>query len=102
MGRVRGFFEYKIVPEQRESYLEWAAEFKRKMNEAGIADIEVLESNQRTNQFIETFTVESIDRFEAVRESLNVQPDYQELQSRLDKMLQGGRESMKIWFFSEI
>lgn len=102
MGKVRGFFEYKIAPGYRENYLQWAEPFKRVMYDAGLVDMEVLESIQRPNQFIETFTVESMDTYEKIAKSLNGNPDYQQLARQLDKMLQGGREATKIWFFSEV
>lgn len=102
MGRVRGFFEYKIAPGHRETYLRWAKDFKRLMREAGLADIEVLESNHRPNQFIETFTVDTMEEYESIALKLKETPGYRRLQGELDEMLQSGREAMKIWFFSEV
>ncbi|WP_018132644.1 MFS transporter [Effusibacillus pohliae] len=102
MGQVRGFFEYKILPEKRAAYLRWSPQWKQLMRAAGLDDFAVLESNQRPNQFLETFTVESIGQYESIVQGLTQQAAYRELRARLDELLEGGRERMKIWFFTEM
>lgn len=101
MGQVRGFYEYRILPEKREDYLKTIAAIRQKKQEHGYADYRICESLEG-NRFVETFLMSSMEEYHRMEAKLLEDEQAVSYYHDLDVCINGGRSSQKIWFFREL
>ena len=102
MGQIRGFYEYRILPEKREDYLQTISSIRQSKQQLGYQDYRVSESLEQENRFVELFLVNSMEEYHQLEAKLLEDERAVRLYEELDACLIGGRSAQKIWFFREM
>lgn len=102
MAQMRGFFEYLILPERRDAFLELIQQVRTIQIGAGFREYSVCESLEQQNLFVETFLLDSMEEYHAIRAKLLENPATHALYHHLHECIAGGPAKKKEWFFEEV
>ena len=102
MAQVRGFFEYLILPEKRDAFLQLIQQVRAMQVQTGFREHSLYESVERDNLFVETFLLDSMEEYQAIEAKLMDNPETHALYDRLHACIAGGPAKKKEWFFSEV
>lgn len=95
MAMITVFVEYKLDPLQREAYLAAIPRIKRETEQRGGRGYRWLEGVEQPNTFVETFTVDAWERYEAIRSWRLADPDF-------PAFVLGGVAKLHIWAFCDV
>jgi Transmembrane secretion effector len=102
MAQVRGFFEYLILPERRDAFLQLIKQVRMLQTGAGFREYSLCESLVQQNLFVETFLLDSLEEYQAIKAKLLDDPATHALYNQLHEYIAGGPAKKKEWFFEEV
>ena len=99
---IRGFIEYKVDPQYKDTYTHIISQIRRLSLDAGVHSYSVAESVDQENLYVETILVRSLEEYQAVEAKLSKNPTMIALREQLDAVIVGGSQAKKMWFFTEL